>query len=564
MNSFKKMAITTVCFGLTAFSAAFAEAGDVLEYSYGTGALKISGTVPIYEGETDTEIGASIAADIGDLVPIKGKSETHNFEYAGTWSRDSVSQKFVPDFTASPRTFSITYNIPEGAVVEDLLTSYTYGDSVLLPKASMEGWKFVNWMGSLALVDRIVEGEFDDKVFTAVFSRNISVFTGVDSIEVEIWQVDNDSAISAKIDKYIARYEAEVAPIGKTMDSDSVYTIVGWTKDENGVYTPEFKVELKTPEEVTIVAAFKNPEGESIQDTLVVFSTDEDSVIDRKIAESLTAKGIPMPQKADDDIYCYKLSEWKKNGSTGMYEPIFLPAVKSLMVKAIYGESRKEFIWVSILVTDTEADIAQKISTAVTENAVEPNRQTDDLFLYDMLGWLNIGDDTYVPKFRAIAKPFSARVMYDVEKDSYVTIVIRATDTGSDIEKNIAEALGDKPMPTKASTDKYDYTFCGWNKDLVEGVYVFTPDFDSTRVEDDGKNNEDAIRAVASAASLHFTLDGRTLEITGVAGRVQVFDMRGRKVLESPVNGSNSRLEFPRAGLYVVKAGGDTKRFVIK
>lgn len=563
MISFKKIAVTTVCLWLTAFTAVLADAGKNLEYSYGSGSFEISGSVVVYDGESDAEIVDAIAKDIGDLIPVKGMSETHSFEYAGTWSRDSKTQKFVPDFMATPRTFTITYNIPDDAAAEDLPSSYTYGDSVLLPEAFMDGWYFVGWMGSLALVNRIVAGEFGDKVYTVVFGKKIPVFTGVDTIEVEIWQVDDDSTICAKIDKYIEKYETEVAPVGSTKHGDSVYTVNRWVVDGNGVYTPEFKVELKTPEEVTIVASFKNSEGEDILDTLVVFSMDEDSVIDRKIEESLADKEIPLPQKADDEIYYYTLSNWERNSTTGLYEPIFMPVVKTLTVKALYGETRKEFIWVDILVTDTEEEIVEKINEAVKENFFVADKKADDLFLYDLVGWLDIGDNTYVPRFKAIAKPVSARVVYDMEKGAYVTVVIRATDTGSDIEKSIAEALGENSMPVKTSTDMYEYNFCGWNKNLEDGVFVFTPDFDSTRVVKENNESEDAVRAGGGVASVRFLLDGRFLEIAGGAGRVQVYDMRGSKVLEL-TNGANVRFEFPRAGSYIVKAGTEVRRFVIR
>lgn len=561
MNPLKNMALAVVCLGLTGVSAVFAETGETLQYSYGAGAMEISGSVTIHEGETDDEIGAAIAEDIGEQVPVRGKSATHTFEYAGTWSRDEKSQEFVPDFTPVPRTFAITYNLPEGAVAEDLPASYTYGESVVLPKASLSGWKFVNWMGSLALVDRIIPGEFDDKTFTAVFSRPVTVFTGVDSIEVEIWQTDSDSAIGAKIDKYIARYETEVAPIGKPMAEDSTYTVSRWVAGANGIYTPEFDVKKKLPEKVQIFIAFNDPEGKNVKDSLIILSTDEDSVVTRKIAELLDDEGIRPPEKASDETYNYRLSSWKQNSATGLYEPIFAPFVKSKMVKAIYGSTRKEFVWLEVLMTDTEEEIIAKVDETIKESFTEPDKDADDLYLYEMSGWLYIGNDTYVPKFRAIAKPMSARVVYDVEKGSYVTIVIRATDTGSDIEKSIAKAFGEKPLPTKASTDKYDYEFRGWNKDLVEGVFVFTPDFDSVEVV---KKN-DAVHAEGTLVKAQFLQNGRVLEITGVqSDRVQVFDMYGRKIMESAASGASCRVEFPRAGMYVVKAGGEVRRFAIR
>lgn len=477
-----------------------------------------------------------------------------------------VSVVFADDGENSDvKIFGISYMMPDGTMILD---SYLYSetDAFVLPlkeefqlskKIVEEGWTFMGWFsdpGYTKAVTQIEPLDSGDKKFYARLEKTLdySYTEGNQEISgfVTIYGGESDSAIGVSIAEDIGGE----SPVKNENSCFSYEYTETWIRDqETQKFVPDF---MAIPKKYGI--EFVLPEGVAIENLPEIYECGKKTLLPEVSMEGWNFYGWG---DGEDSVSFIADDEFGDKILTALLEKI---EVKN--IKVVYGDGEEDFVWVKAYVTDTEAEILAKINQVVVDSAIVPDKESDMAYLYEQDGWFELGQDVYVPRFEAIAKPVSARVVYDVENGSYVTVVIRATDTGSDIEKNIAKAIEGKPLPKKASSNWYDYTFCGWSKDLVNGTFVFTPDFDSTRIvkEEPKEEQKESLNAWGAVATAQLSLEGRTLEINGVSALVQVFDMRGRKVLETVANGSNCRLEFPRAGSYVVKVASEVKRFVVK
>ena len=476
----------------------------------------------------------------------------------------SAASAEIPTAPAEGTLFGISYMMPDGTIS---LGGYAYSNTEasalmskeeveLLENVSGDGWSFAGWYLDPEYsvpVTRIEPGEFGEKKFYARLEKMLEYSFIQDGLEISgtlvVYGGESDSAIGA----YIAEDVVPLVPLKPETDLFTFEYAGFWVVDkESGEFAPSF---TKVPKKYGI--EYVLPEGVVVENLPGKYECGQKTVLSEISMDGWIFRGW---LDGEDTVAFIGEEEFGDRTFTAILEKI---DVKSL--KVVYGSGQDDFVWVDVYVTDSEERIQAKINKVVKDSSFVLNKESDNAYLYEQRGWYDIGNDVYVPKFRAIAKPVSARVVYDSESGAYVTIVIRATDTGSDIEASIAKALDGKPNPEKPSSEKYDYTFCGWNKDLVNGTFVFTPDFDSTRVVSEKKESEDAVHAPGGLNAVHFSLDGRSLEIEGLkVSRVLVLDMQGRKVMESEVSQSKSRVDFPRAGAYLVGAGSEVRRFVVK
>ena len=164
---------------------------------------------------------------------------------------------------------------------------------------------------------------------------------------------------------------------------------------------------------------------------------------------------------------------------------------------------------------------------------------------------------SWSPSLDSVVGNATYSAVFDSSLRKYTITFMNGTTT---LQKSDV-AYGVKPsytgsVPTKASSEKYTYTFKAWNPSIssVTGVATYYAVFDSLRVT--------GVAGLGLKPSgLMVQSIGRTIQISSApaGAKYTIWDPRGREIKRGVCDASNFNIVVPRAGSYLVKVGYTTK-----
>ena len=498
--------------------------------------------------------------------------------------------------------------------VNDIVFS---GDSVIRKTGSgsyamgLKASDFTNKNANFDVAFDVTDGQL------VILSREIAVKynDAGDTIHVVIGEKDSDSEVNDKINSALENHEPPIPLPTKAADDDSTYDFAGWAKNlGTGMYEPIFDASVKLD---TIQVVYqKNPE-ETID--VVIHVTDTYREIIQRIDSTFNEHDIELPSKPNDGDSSYVLVNWKKNDSTGVYEPEFKGELIVIEIVAQYGDSPTDTIHVKIRPKDTNTQITDKIGSALTTH-LPPIKVTPKDTSYSLVGWKQDSKTgNYVPVFSKdeqlvfkinfhlpegaeLVEEFEGYVYGKVTKlpDAVMTSdtswvfkgwytktkgrgdrvkAMREGDYGNKSlypyfiktlryntygEKDV-NANGQKGEVVVIYTDRADTTIARAllavaPKDFSKGGVTYT--FNGWTIKDG------VYIAKFKKVSVRFNvvLDSRafSIEEAQVGARFAVFDMDGRIVKRGVVANGSQRVEVPKSGSYTVRVGKDALQVNVK
>ena len=428
-----------------------------------------------------------------------------------------------------------------------------------------------------------------------------------DTIHVIVGEKDSDSEVNAKINEALENHVPPIPLPSKDADDDSTYAFAGWAKNlGSGMYEPVFGASVKLD---TIQVVYQNNPVETID--VVIHVTDTYSEIVQRIDSAFTDRGLDLPTKPSDGDSNYVLV-WVKDDSTGVYEPDFKGELIVIEIAAQYGDTPTDTIHVKIRPKDTDAQINDKIGSALT-NHLPPIKVTSKDDSYSLVGWKqDPKTGNYVPyysKDELVFKinfhlPEGAELVEEFEGYVYGKVTklpdaVMASDTswvfkgwytktkgrGNHVKAMREGDFGNKSLyPYFIKTLRYD-TYgekeINANGEKGEVVVIYTDRADTTIAralysvlpKDFAKNGvkytfsgwtlkDDVYMATFKRISVRFNvvLDSRafSIEEAQMGARYAVFDMDGRVVKRGVVANGSQRVEVPKSGSYTVRVGKES------
>jgi len=434
-----------------------------------------------------------------------------------------------------------------------------------------------------------------------------------DTLHVVLGDNDSDSLINEKINDALENHVPPIALPTKDDGKDSTYAFDGWAKNlASGEYEPVFDATVKKD---TIDVKYQDDPEEHINVEIHVTDVQKDIV--QKINEALEQEG-KLPSKPADEDSIYVLVNWKKNDSTGVYEPEFKGEEIVIEIAAQYGDSPTDTIHVKIRPKDTNTQITDKIGSALT-NHLPPIKVTSKDDSYSLVGWKqDPKTGNYVPVFskdELVFKinfhlPEGAELVEEFEGYVYGKVTklpdaVMASDTswvfkgwytktkgrGNHVKAMREGDFGNKSLyPYFIKTIRYN-TYgekeINTNGQKGEIVVIYTDRADTTiaRVllaavpKDFAKNGvtytfngwtfkDGEYIAKFKKVSVRFNvvLESRafSIEEAQMGARYAVFDMDGRVVKRGVVANGSQRVEVPKSGSYTVRVGRESVQVNVK
>ena len=390
------------------------------------------------------------------------------------WELENESE--VPRYQV---TYNVVYKLPsptDPAVTIDSVHNYFIETEVydiqgrkhsLIKGPTVEGYTFSGWTSA-----NKTDGDHAAVAITngkIALNSNTTVSGTMTPINYTITYVDGGTHSNPLT--YTIRDQ-----ITFTAPTKDGFEFVGWYSDENFVNTitsiskgstGDIAIYAKWKELRTI--AVKNEAGNESFD--LTFYKDEinlDQIL-TKIDSALTANNkTAWKIKAQDSLYNYTFAKFVES-STNVFQPTFTGAAYNKTITVKYGEGNSSSKTVTILSTDTEEEIKEKIDDAF--KGIEITKTGTTPFTYEHDGWKKTsnGTDTYYePTFQKYVDVEIGDVDSDGTQESiHVAIADDANDEA------IIEALKDyinktdpkvTPVPSDSSTDS-TYAYTGFAKD---------------------------------------------------------------------------------------------------
>lgn len=372
------------------------------------------------------------------LVPKRSSTEEFNYSHSG-WTPAVEKVTGEATYTAIYEATKVKYTVTfmDGTtVIEE--QSVDYGSAAVAPSApTRDGYKFVGWNVSFANVTKnlTVKALFEELIYHTVV---VVIDKEKNSKNVE----END------------KFELPVAP-----EKDG-YTFEGWY-DADGKFIGNSGEKITITENLTIEARY------AIISYTVTFVDDNGSEISSaKVDYGMLPTAPKDPTKASTDQYTYSFKGWN-------------PAIESVTgaatYTAVFDSTLREFAvtFKNGSTTLQTSDVAYGSKPSYT--GTTPTKTSTEKYTYSFKGWN--------PTITSVTETATYTAVFDSSLREY-TVTFK---NGSTTLQTSDVAYGSKPSytgdaPIKSSTDKYSYTFKGWNPTIasVTGAVTYTAVFDST------------------------------------------------------------------------------------
>jgi len=372
------------------------------------------------------------------LVPKRSSTEEFNYSHSG-WTPAVEMVTGEATYTAIYEATKVKYTVTfmnGSTVIEE--QSVDYGSAAVAPSApTRDGYKFVGWNVSFANVTKnlTVKALFDELVYHTVV---VVVDKEKNSKNVE----END------------KFELPVAP-----EKDG-YAFEGWY-DADGKLVGNPGDKIAVTEDLTLEAKY------TVISYTITFANENGSEISsEKVAYGQMPTAPKDPTKASTAQYTYSFKGWN-------------PAIESVTgaatYTAVFDSTLREFAVTFKNCSTTLQTSSVAYGTKPDYTGTTPTKTSTEKYDYVFKGWN--------PTIVSVTGAAAYTAVFDSTLREYIVTFKNDTTT----LKTRDFAYGVKPsytgtIPTKESTDKYTYTFKGWNPTIasVTGAATYTAVFDST------------------------------------------------------------------------------------
>ena len=447
---------------------------------------------------------------------------------------------FTPNFTDSPREYSITFNGYNNKPITTINVAYGTvpeyeGTTPTKPEGIFYTYAFKAWTPEPVAVssNATYTATFDSTAKTSVITVKYSG-NDTDTLLVTVLLIDDEETVSHKVDSALAARNIELE---RAATDEYTYTFNKW----------QVKEDIQTGE-LSYIALFDSTRN-AYEITFVDFDGTELKKVSLEYGRLPSYS--PDPTRTETEDYTYTFTGWsptivavtKKQTYTAQYDS----SVKHIDVLVQYGELPTDTFTLTVGVSE---NIPKTIKNALAEKGITPEKATTDEYYYTYTGSWNVttegGKTIYSPKFTATKRKYlitfinagmtlkqdsleygatptcdtptrkettafkytftgwtpaiatvTKEVTYTAQFDSvfkFSDIVVKygdkATDTlylkvdsRTDITEQIEAALASKNItPAKASTDEFEYTYANtWSVSNVNGQAVYSPVFSSAK-----------------------------------------------------------------------------------
>ncbi|MCQ2203534.1 MAG: leucine-rich repeat protein [Bacteroidales bacterium] len=391
------------------------------------------GTMPTYKKATPTKKGdAQYSYAFRDWSPA---IETVKGEATYTAQFDETVNSYVIKF--------VNY---DNSVLQE--TSFKYGETPVYngetpkrPGDKVVNYTFKEWTPAIQNVTGAATYKATyttaDNVYTITFvdhDGTLLMTHGVESTEV---------------------IKCDITPTREPSVS-KVYTFKGWK--------PELTEGMKPTDDMTFIAQYT----ETTRQYAIKFVMDDGSEISSEMVNYGVLPTAPTDVKKNETAqYSYTFKGWDKKvvkvAGDETYKAVFTPVLRSYKV--------------TFLDFDGKELQSGNYNYGEVPSCKAPERAADAQYTYTFQGWDKQivaveKEETYVAEYTQVTNKYT--VTFKNEDGT----VLQTSEVEYDIKP---EYLG--ATPSKATTDEYEYTFTGWDKDVVkvkeDAAYVAT--FSSTK-----------------------------------------------------------------------------------
>ena len=377
-------------------------------------------------------------------VPAKAATEKYEYAFVGwmpTVGAVTGDANYTAVFDSSLREYSIrfkngdeellSYNIPIGSLPE-------YTESIPTKKSTDKyEYSFVGW-------NPVISAVMGDATYSAVFDSTLRKYTVSFTNDFMVLQ-SSELSYGAQ-PEYLGMEPTRIA------SSSYTYTFKGWN--------PAIKT-------VSGEAIYKAVYDSTLREYTITFKNGDEDLQSIDVAYGTIPEYFGMiPAKVSTNKYDYTFAGWT---------PAIVSVEGGTCYSAVFDSTLREY---TVTFKNGDEDL-QSIDVAY-ETIPEyfgmiPAKASTDKYDYTFVGW--------TPAVVPVESETSYSAVYDSTLREY-TITFKSE--GNELQSgNVAygmvpEYLG--VIPIKASTDKYDYSFVGWNPAIVsvEGTAGYSAIFDST------------------------------------------------------------------------------------
>lgn len=381
-------------------------------------------TTPAQLHNADGSYTQTTDAAIGDIYAYYNGEwyKTHKI----VWQNDDEAKTELAKAEHQFRGTDVTYSGETPSKAEDAQYTYTFS-----------GWKDSAGntieAGASAAVTK-------DEIYTAVFTPITRSYTVT-------WKDGDDKVIKTESLDYgtTPAYSGDIPAKTQTDQYNYVFEdkwspeITSVTGD--AVYTAQF-----TPVTRTYTVTWKNEDG-------TILETDENVPYGTKPSYNGAT-----PEKSGTAQYTYTFKSWDKEISDVTGDVTYTAVFDSIVNEyEIAWNTGKEIIKETLAYG---ADIAYKGS--------EPTKDATDEFTYSFDRWTDSTGKSLTEGAK-VAGDAAYTAQFTANKRSYE--ITWLNDDGTELKKETLE-YGTMPsyggIPEKSATDKYTYTFAGWDKEVKE------------------------------------------------------------------------------------------------
>ncbi len=364
-----------------------------------------------------------------------------SYEFTG-WDKEVTkvngNATYTATYTGTYIDYTITFVDEDGTVIPTSKTTYHYGDKVDLPqnptKPSDEdfSYPFTGWTPTVV---ETVEG---NATYKATYGKN--------AIEhlYTVKFVDYDGKeISGRSDYHVGDNVETPADPTRQADNTYTYAFAGWEPTVSTTCSGD--------------ATYKATYTETFIDYTITFVDWDDKVILEKknyhYGEKVTEP--TAPTRAEDAEYTYVFKGWDNEVTT---------VAKSTTYKAQYTATAIDYTieYTITFVNDDGTTVATKkyhYNDTIDASDITPTKDSTTQYIYTFSRWspefaIVKGNATYTAEYTSELQEYTITFADDTYKDHvYFTKTYKYGETPT---------VTPEEIPTRESTEGYDYTFSYW------------------------------------------------------------------------------------------------------
>ena len=370
-------------------------------------------------------------------------------------------------------TYTIRYNL-DGGACENIIDSFEYGDEVILPIPSKEGYDFLGWYEGDKEVKNISNQDYN---LIAKWSQKTYTIN-----------YDLDGGVSNDLINSFKHNEKIILPIPQKEG----FKFLGWFELVDGTLS---KVEEVSNKDYNLCAKW-----EILSFTYKFVDFNGNTILEGvcNYGDSLTP---PSVDKLYVNDYIYEFSSWDKDYSY---------ITEDIIIKANYNVTERTSYFIKfyvdgIMILEKEVEKDSKFEEFI------PEKDEDDLYSYSFLAWEEtLGEEDFFEFGMIVSKDMTLYAVFEqFELKQRFTITYYDERGYKLVNRTVKRGECAEPyVYTKDNSLRYIYEFDGWYfKGLTEEFDFSTPIYDDYELY--AKFNKTEL------PRSEFVLEGKKISILG-------------------------------------------------